>query len=202
METINIKPQSPRAFVKERNGKYSAKRPLAESDILDQAQRIIAARFRARPFIGSSPAAREFLVAALATEPRETSAVVFLDNQNSVLAFDVVGLGTVNRCYPSVREIVRRALVYNAAAVILVHNHPSGNTKPSNADIQITARARYLLDFLDVRLLDHFIVGGTSVFSFFDEGVLNLCRCDSDVDRRAIGKAIKVKHSAKRISRR
>lgn len=92
-----------------------------------------------------------------------------LDSQNRVIYIDLVAIGTVNSCAPSVREILRTAIVKNAVGVILVHNHPSGDTKPSDQDSVFTHKTRRAFDEIGIKLLDHIIIGD-SFYSYADNG--------------------------------
>ena len=102
----------------------------------------------------------------------EVFAAVFLDNRHRVIAFEELFHGTVDGASVHPRVVARRALVHNAAALIACHNHPSGVAEPSRADRAITARLRDALALVDVRLLDHFVVGDGEVVSFAERGWL------------------------------
>lgn len=120
-----------------------------------------------------SPAdSRDFLMARLRDRPHEVFCCLFLDNRHRVLAFDELFHGTIDSTTVHPREIVRQALQRNAAAVILAHNHPSGIAEPSEADQLITRRVRGALELIDVRLLDHFVVGDGVCTSLADRGML------------------------------
>jgi DNA repair protein RadC len=97
---------------------------------------------------------------------------LYLDNRHRVLAFEELFRGTLNGTAVYPREIIKRALEHNAAAVILVHNHPSGVAEPSRADELLTTRVREALQLVDVRLLDHLVVGDGEVVSFSERGLL------------------------------
>jgi DNA repair protein RadC len=120
-----------------------------------------------------SPAdSREFLIARLRDRPHEVFCCLFLDNRHRVLAFDELFQGTIDNTTVYPREVVRQALRRNAAAVILAHNHPSGVAEPSEADQLITRRIRAALELIDVRLLDHFVVGDGVCTSLAGRGLL------------------------------
>ena len=102
--------------------------------------------------------------------PQEVFAALFLDTRHRALAFEELFSGTVDAAEVYPRELVRRALVHNAAAVIVGHNHPSGNPEPSAADRAITARLRQTLELVDVRLLDHFVIGDGPAVSLAARG--------------------------------
>lgn len=119
-----------------------------------------------------SPAqTRAFLSAQLSDFPHEVFAVLFLDNRNRIVSFDKMFNGTIDGASVYPREVVRSAINHNAAAVIFAHNHPSGVAEPSHADEVITRRLKEALALVDVRVLDHFVVGDTIV-SFAERGLL------------------------------
>ena len=103
-------------------------------------------------------------------EPCEVFAVLFLDNKHRVIGFEKMFYGTVDGAAVYPREVVRRALEYNAASVIVAHNHPSGVAEPSQADRDVTERLRRALDLIDVRILDHLVIGDGHWESFSRRG--------------------------------
>lgn len=103
---------------------------------------------------------------------REEFRVLYLDNQNQLIAHETLFTGTINRTEVHPREVVKRALHFNAAAVILAHNHPSGETTPSQADKTLTQRLVQVLQLVDIRVPDHLIVGGRQIYSFAEHGLL------------------------------
>jgi DNA repair protein RadC len=115
---------------------------------------------------------RLFLMSKLRQYPREVFACLFLDTHHRVISFDELFHGTLDNATIHPREVVKRALDHNAAAVILAHNHPSGIAKPSQADKQITQQLKQVLDLIEVRVLDHIIVGDDQVTSFAELGLL------------------------------
>lgn len=120
----------------------------------------------------SSQAVRDWLRLNLTTLEREAFNVLWLDNQHRLTAHDTLFLGTINSITVHPREVVKAGLKHNAAAVILAHNHPSGEAEPSDADRRITARLKQALELVDIRLLDHLVVGGTEITSFAERGWL------------------------------
>ena len=108
-----------------------------------------------------SPAAvRDYLRLQIAGEPHEVFATLFLDAKHRVLAFEVLFHGTIDGASVYPRQVVKRALHHNAAACILAHNHPSGVAEPSQADRTLTKRIKDALELVDVRVLDHMVIGG------------------------------------------
>ena len=122
--------------------------------------------------IGSPADSQDFLLARLRDRPHEVFCCLFLDNRHRVLAFEELFRGTIDNTTVYPREVVRQALHRNAAAVILAHNHPSGVPEPSDADRLITRRIRDALELVDVRLLDHFVVGDGACVSLASRGLL------------------------------
>ena len=114
---------------------------------------------------------RQFLSSQLGNYPHEVFACLFLDNRNRVIAFEKMFHGTIDGASVYPREVVKLALKNNAAAVIFAHNHPSGVAEPSQADEQITQRLKGALSLVDIRVLDHFVVGD-EVVSFAERGML------------------------------
>jgi DNA repair protein RadC len=115
---------------------------------------------------------KTFLKLRLAHYKSEVFSVLFLDNRHRMLAFDEMFQGTIDGASVHPREVVRRALEHNAAAVILAHNHPSGVAEPSRADTQLTRRLTDTLALIDVRVLDHIIVGAEETVSFAERGLI------------------------------
>jgi DNA repair protein RadC len=126
-----------------------------------------------REHVMSNPAAtRRFLTARLRHLPHEVFACLFLDSQHRVIAFRELFRGTIDGASVYPREVVSEALAHNAAALILAHNHPSGVAEPSLADRQITRRLVDALALLDIRVLDHLVIGEGAAVSFAERGLL------------------------------
>ncbi len=121
----------------------------------------------------TSPAqTRRFLSSRLRHLEREVFMVLYLDNRHRMIAFEELFKGSINSAEVHPRELIKLVLHFNAAAVILAHNHPSGIAEPSQADREITQRLRAALALVDVRLLDHMVVGDTEVISLAELGCL------------------------------
>ena len=120
----------------------------------------------------SSQAVRDWLRLQIAPLEREAFTVLWLDNQHRLIAHDTLFMGTINSITVHPREVVKAGLKHNAAAAILAHNHPSGEAEPSHADRQITARLKQALGLVDIRLLDHLVIGGMEIISFSERGWL------------------------------
>ncbi len=120
-----------------------------------------------------SPADTEtFLMARLRDRPHEVFCALYLDNRHRVILFEELFRGTIDGTSVYPREIVKQALAVNAAAIILAHNHPSGVAEPSQADERITRRVKSALDLVDIRLLDHLIIGDGTSTSLASRGML------------------------------
>jgi len=134
--------------------------------------RYVREKLRPGVTIGSPADSRQFLLATLRDRPHEVFCCLFLDNRHRVLAFDELFRGTIDAAAVYPREIVKQALARNAAAVILAHNHPSGVAEPSQSDQLITRRIRDALELVDIRLLDHFVIGDHHCVSLASRGML------------------------------
>ena len=146
---------------------------LNDDLIIERALAILDSRLRKAGAAMSSPiAVRDYLRLQLAGLEHEVFCVLFLDSQHRVIQFEEMFRGTLNQASVYPREIVKQALAHNAAAVILAHNHPSGVATPSMADRNLTNALRDALALVDVRVLDHFVVGGKDMVSFVENGLL------------------------------
>lgn len=114
----------------------------------------------------------EYLFTKLAVLEHEVFLLILLDNQHRIIESVEISRGTIDQASVYPREVVKTALQYNAAVVMLAHNHPSGVAEPSRADIQITERLQAALGLVDIRVLDHFVVGGETIISFAERGYL------------------------------
>ena len=158
----------PQLYVKQPTGRYR----IAETAcILDAASQVIDASFATGQPITSPESAETCLKIRLAALDHEVFYVLFLTTQHRVIQGEVLFHGTINASSVYPREVVKRALHHNAAALILAHNHPSGEASPSQADEAITQRLKQALDLIDVSVLDHLIVGKT-IYSFAQNGKL------------------------------
>lgn len=141
--------------------------------IVDQAISILESELSiSGEKIGSSAEAQSLCRLKLSVYEHEVFAALFLNSQHQLISFEEVFRGTIDaaRVYP--REVVKLALKLNAAAVIFSHNHPSGESLPSHADQIITGRLKSALDLVDVRVVDHIVVGRSKVTSLSEEGLL------------------------------
>lgn len=153
-------------------GTYSTCRPVTPDEILLIAEQILESRFQPGTRISSPADTEEFLKGKLARLEHEVFCAVFLDNRHFVISFEELFRGTIDGTSVYPREVVKRALELNAAAVILAHNHPSGVGEPSQADERITQRLKSALELVDIRTLDHIIIGGNNTTSMASRGLL------------------------------
>lgn len=124
------------------------------------------------PAMQSPDAVKKYMMLSLGGEQHERFAVLYLDSQHRLIAMQTHFIGTLAQTSVYPREIVMAALRHNAAAVIFAHNHPSGLVQPSSADKDLTQTLKHSLSLVDVRVLDHVIVGGTSAFSMAEAGMM------------------------------
>lgn len=155
-------------YTAETDGMYNAFN-VTDDEIIKQAQLIAYKRFEAREQIESASLAKEFIWAAMQNLEQEVFACLFLDTKHRIISFEKLFFGTIDAASVYPREVVKRALQLNAAALIITHNHPSFDSGPSNSDIALTKRLKDALALVDVRVLDHIIVGADT-YSFAESG--------------------------------
>jgi len=139
---------------------------------LEMGRRVLAEQIYQGSGLTSPADTRQYLTSCLRDLPVEVFCCLFLDNRHRVLAFEELFRGTLTGAAVYPREVIKRALKHNAAAVIFAHNHPSGVAEPSQADEQLTQRLRDALALVEIRVLDHFVVGEGSPVSFVERGLL------------------------------
>jgi len=140
--------------------------------VLEMARRHTVEELDRGDILSSPDATRAYLVDQLRNYQHEVFACLFLDNQHHIIEFEELFRGTIDSTSVYPREVVKQALFYNAAAVIFAHNHPSGISEPSQADKLITQKLIQALKLLDIRVLDHFIIGDGRPYSFSENGLL------------------------------
>lgn len=164
-----------RALLRARREDFCVARGLGEAKYvqlqatLEIARRHLAEALAGRDALKDPAAVRRLLQARLRDREHETFAALFLDNQHRVIAFDELSQGTIDGASVYPREVIKAALRHGAAAVIFAHNHPSGVAEPSAADRTLTERLKSALAQVDIRVLDHFVVG-EQVVSFAERG--------------------------------
>jgi DNA repair protein RadC len=136
------------------------------------AERYLACAIVREETFSVSADVRRYLRMRLGGRLREVFGALFLDAQHRLIAFRELFLGTIDSAAVHPREVIRETLALNAAAVIFVHNHPSGVAEPSSSDVRITERLRSALQLIDVRVLDHIVVSGDAAVSMAERGLL------------------------------
>ena len=139
---------------------------------LELGKRYLESRIRRGDVLSNPAATRDYLKMCLRGHPHEVFACLFLDNRHQVICFEELFSGTIDGASVYPREVVKRALQHNAAALILAHNHPSGVAEPSQADCNITRRLSEALSLVDIRVLDHIVVGDGQLVSFAERGLI------------------------------
>ena len=140
--------------------------------VLEMARRHTFEELDRGDILTSPEATRAYLSNQLRHYSHEVFACLFLDNQHHIIKFEKLFRGTIDGASVYPREVVKKALEHNAAAVIFAHNHPSGISEPSQADKLITDKLKQALSLMDIRVLDHFIIGDGVPYSFAEHGLL------------------------------
>jgi DNA repair protein RadC len=149
--------------------------PAKQAELLavfELARRALSQRLKEREAFQTPGAVKQYLQLQLAHKNHEVFAVLFLDSQNRMLAMEELFRGTLSQTSVYPREVVMRALHHQAAAVVLSHNHPSGSVQPSRADEHLTQTLKASLALVDVRVLDHIIVGQGQALSMAEQGLM------------------------------
>jgi len=161
--------QEGQLYIRDRTRRYR----IATGDaILEAARAVVDKRMQRGDSFGDPRASSAFFQAKLAGLEREVFAAVMLDTRHRMIEYVELFQGTIDGAEVHPREVVRRALRCNAAALIVAHNHPSGSTDPSAADRAVTSRLKQALALVEVRLLDHIVVGGTKATSMAALGMV------------------------------
>jgi DNA repair protein RadC len=148
---------------------------LTESEagsVMDLALRILAARHEKGRVLENPEQTQAYLRLHLAERPNEVFGCVLLDNKHRIIAVDELFQGTIDGASVHPRVVVQRALQQNCAAVLFFHNHPSGVSEPSQADVQITQRLKDALSLVEIRVLDHVVVATEGSVSFAERGLI------------------------------
>ncbi len=140
--------------------------------VLELSRRHLLESLGDRPIFESASSVRSYLQSELRDSERELFQVLFLDGRHHLICSELLFLGSINSATVHCREVVKRSLKLNAAAVIVAHNHPSGVADPSQADLNLTKRLKSALDLVEVRLLDHFVIGDGPALSMAEKGLL------------------------------
>lgn len=155
--------------VRQENGRY---RPADAGEIAAHAAALIEPSLRASDALASPQAVKDYLRYRLRFLEHELFAVLLLDNRHRVIEYSELFRGTIDGASVHPREVVKEVLKHNASAVIFAHNHPSGVAEPSQADLHITKKLRDALQLIDVRVLDHIIIGDCDATSFIERGLI------------------------------
>ena len=156
----------------ENPGTYRVDGDVTDAQLLHLAKMIAHKRLRKGNKLGSPDEVHRCLQTLLLDYPYEVFGTLLLDTQHRLIAFDELFRGTIDAASVYPREVIKHSLEHNAAAVILVHNHPSGDPEPSDADRRITQRLKEALGLVDIRVLDHVVVGFDGYTSFAERGWL------------------------------
>jgi len=159
------------ARFKRAKGLGDAKFALLQA-VLEMAKRHLREPLDRGDALTSAQNTRDYLKAQLRGYPYEVFACLFLDNQNKVIKFEELFRGTIDGTSVYPREVAKKSLDLNSAAIICAHNHPTGISSPSEADKQITRKLQRALSLFEIRLLDHFIIGDGEPYSFAENGLL------------------------------
>lgn len=143
-----------------------------ERGTLRRAADILKRHMRTSPVMDGTQIVRDFLSCKLGHQTREVFAVLYLNAQHELIEYVEEFFGTLTATCVYPRELIKRALALNASAVVLAHNHPSGEPEPSAADEALTRSVKQAMDLVDVRTLDHIVVGGGQSVSFAERGLL------------------------------
>ena len=156
-------------LVREGDGRY---RPASAEEVLQRARQVMSHRVRRGAVMNSPQAVKDYLRLEIGLLEHEVFFVVFLDSQHRLLALKEMFRGSVSQTSVYPREIVREALLLNASAVVLAHNHPSGCAEPSRADEKLTESLASALRLMEVRVLDHLVVTSDDIVSFAERGLI------------------------------
>ena len=139
--------------------------------VVEMSRRYLQEKIQRGDVMANVEDVKHYLQSRLQAYPFEVFACLFLDNKHRIIEYEELFKGTVDSASVHPREVVRRVIHHNAAAIVLAHNHPSGVAEPSHSDIEITTKLKDALALIDVRVLDHFIIGD-EIISFTERGLL------------------------------
>jgi len=169
---MKSKQNSTDIFIRDAEGNYRMNRPAKAEEIVSLAEFILRERVERGEPLTEPATVKRWLTTRLSGRSHEVFCVLYLDNRHRVIAFEELFRGTLDGASVHPREVVKQALQHNAAAVIFTHNHPSGIAEPSDADRRLTQRLKDALALVDIRTLDHFVIGGIETVSFAERGWL------------------------------
>jgi len=160
------------AFIKTEDERFLLSEPVSKNDMYHLMLDILKEEYFRPDQLTSPEKTRCFLQVKLGKLEHEVFGIVFMDSQHQVIAYEELFRGTIDGAAVYPREVVKRCLLHNAAAVIFAHPHPSGSPEPSNADIQLTKKLKEALSLIDIRTLDHIIIGGANSVSMAERGLI------------------------------
>ena len=151
---------------------YQTAEPMTMEQLCYVMSLLLDEHFRRDDVICSPESTKHYLLSKLSNRGQEVFSCIHLDNRHRVIAYEELFFGSINSASVYPREVVKRCLHYNSAAVIFAHNHPSGLPEPSQSDQAITKRLKDALELVDVRVLDHIVVGGADTVSLAERGLI------------------------------
>ncbi len=169
---LKLTPSNPPSLIEAGDGRYHLSEPATLDDVYNLMLSLLEIKYLRPDTLSSPQEVRRFLQVKLANLEHEVFAVVFLDSQHRVISYEEMFRGTIDSASVYAREVVKRCLQLNAAAVIFSHSHPSGIPDPSQADKRITERLKEALSLVDIRVLDHIVIGGSDSVSMAERGML------------------------------
>ena len=158
--------------VQEGSGDYQVNGTVSEDDIISMSAKILESKMLGSIFLDSAETTKRFLKHKMENLEHEVFSVLYLNNRHRVIAYEELFRGTIDGASVYSREVVKAVLAKNAQAVIFCHNHPSGDANQSLADEKITIRLKDALNLIDVRVLDHLIVGQSEIVSLAERGFI------------------------------
>lgn len=139
--------------------------------VIEMSKRHLVAKLQKGTALQNSQLVKDFLITQLRSEPHEVFGCIFLDSKHRVINYENLFYGTINQSTVYPRQVLKRCLYFNTAAVIFAHNHPSGNNEPSESDKMLTKQLVEALSYIDVKVLDHLIIGDDEPFSMAEWGM-------------------------------
>jgi len=154
------------------NEKFTLSEPVSTKQMYQLMLTLLEKEYFRTDQLTSPDKTRQYLQVKLAQYEQEVFCCIYLDSQHNVIGFEELFIGGLDSCSVYPRQVIKRCLHHNAAAVVFSHNHPSGDPLPSDADKVLTKRLREALAFIDIRVLDHIVVGGARTISFAEQGLI------------------------------